>query len=86
MTVHIFQCSTIRNRSGLTQDITGNNLPNNFCEGGRWTFSQTIQVNIGDPPRIGGGTAEDIIAHIERDGYYIVDTIIQTTERIVPNN
>jgi hypothetical protein len=83
MTVHVFHCSTQRSRYGLTQDRTGANLPQNACPNGTWVYERTLEINAGDPPLISGLRAEVIIEHIERDGYYIVDITIQTTERIV---
>ena len=83
MTVNVFQCSTRPSRYGLTQDRTCGNLPLGACPGGNWVFNRTIEINLGDPPLISGLTAQEIISNIERDGYYIVDITIQTTERVV---
>ena len=83
MTIYVFQCSTRQSRYGLTHDRTGGNLPLGACQGGTWVYNRTLEINLGDPPLISGLTAEEIITNIERDGYYIVDITIQTTERVI---
>lgn len=80
MTLHIFRCSNRQTRTGVTPDRTGANLPANACQGGNWTFWKTIEVNPGDPGRIGAPPADEILAAIEKDGYYINDASIQFTE------
>jgi hypothetical protein len=86
MRVYIFNCSTQRNRYGLTLVQDGSNLPANMCKGGWIPNHQpvSIEINAGDPPLISGIRPEVVIEHIERDGYYIVDITITTSERIVP--
>lgn len=81
MTLHIFKCSTQATRSGLTPDKTGGNLPAKECDGGTWIYSETIDVNVGDPPRIGAASAEDILSSIGRDGYYINNMTILFNEK-----
>ena len=80
MTLHVFKCSNRRNRTGLTPDKTGSNLPTTECEGGSWNYWKTIEINLGDPGRIGGGSSQDILAAIQNDGYYINDTTILFSE------
>jgi len=76
MTLYLFKCSNCETRTGLTPDNTGANLPEKACEGGSWTSWQTIVVNPGDPARIGAPTGDEILAAIEKDGYYINDVAI----------
>lgn len=81
MTLHLFKCSNRETRTGLTPDRTGANLPVNACQGGNWIYWKLIEVNPGDPGRIGAPTGDEILAAIERDGYYINDVTITFTER-----
>jgi hypothetical protein len=80
MTLHIFHCSTLTTRHGLTPDRTGSNLPKDKCTG-EWIYLKTIEVNRNDPGRIGAAPANEILDAIERDGYYINDVSITFTER-----
>ena len=82
MTLHLFKCSNRQTRTDLTPDRTGANLPAIACQGGNWIYWKTIDVNIGDPGRIGAPTAEEILAAIQRDGYYINDVVITFEEHI----
>jgi hypothetical protein len=82
MTLHLFKCSNRETRTGLTPDKTGANLPKEACPGGNWVYWQTIEVNPGDPARIGAPTGNEILAAIERDGYYINDVTIKFEEKI----
>ncbi|WP_445718315.1 hypothetical protein [Flavobacterium sp.] len=81
MTLYLFKCSNRETRTGLTPDRTGANLPANACQGGSWVYWKSIEVNAGDPGRIGAPTGDEILAAIERDGYYINDVTITFTER-----
>jgi hypothetical protein len=83
MILHIFKCSTVQTRSGLTVDRTGSNLPINACGGGIWQYDKSISVNEGDPARIGAPDGTTILEAINRDGYYINDFIITFEEKIV---
>ena len=83
MTLHLFKCSNRKTRTGLTPDKTGANLPATMCQGGNWTHWKTIDVNSGDPARIGVATGDEILTAIERDGYYINDAKITFEEKIV---
>lgn len=80
MTLHVFRCSIRQTRTGLTADRTGSNLPATACQGGSWVYWKTIDINLGDPGRIGAGSSEEILEAIERDGYYINDVTIRFTE------
>ncbi len=80
MTLHIFRCSNRQTKTGVTPDRTGANLPSTSCQGGNWTFWKTIDVNPGDQGRIGTPPADEILAAIARDGYYINDASIEFTE------
>lgn len=81
MTLHLFKCSNRETRTGLTPDRTGANLPSNACQGGNWIYWKSIEVNPGDSERIGAPTGDEILAAIERDGYYLNDVKITFTER-----
>ena len=81
MTLYVFKCTSLKNRTGLTIDKTGANLPADLCKNGRWGFWKTIEINEGDPARIGVGSTEEILAAIEEKGYYINDTSITFTEQ-----
>lgn len=52
-------------RVAVTKDKTGSNLPS-----GKWKFESEMEINAGDGPRIGASSAQ-ILAGIERDGYFI---------------
>jgi hypothetical protein len=80
MILHIFRCSNRQMRLGLTPDRTGANLSATTCHGGNWTFSKTIHVNPGERGFIGTQTADEILAAIARDGYYINDATIEFRE------
>ena len=80
MTLHIFRCSIRQTRTGVTPNRTGGNLPATACQGGNWVFWQTIEVNPGDPGRIGAPPADEILAAIASNGYYINDASIEFTE------
>ena len=80
MTLHIFRCSNSLTRTGVTPDRTGANLPATACQGGDWIFWKTIDVNPGDPGRIGAPATVESLAAIARDGYYINDSSIEFTE------
>lgn len=80
MTLHIFRCSIRQARQGVTPDRTGENLPATACQGGNWVFWQTIDVSLGDSGRIGAPPADEILAAMARDGYYINDASIEFTE------
>lgn len=71
MILHVFKCSNYRTRTALTPDKTGANLPSNACDGGKWVYWKTIEINPGEPGRIGAPPADEILNAIERDGYYI---------------
>jgi len=64
----------------LTPDKTGSNLPATECPGGNWVYWKTIEVNPGETGRIGAPPSDEILAAIAKDGYYIKDVTIQTTE------
>ncbi len=81
MTLHLFKCSNRETRTGLTPDKTGSNLPANACPGGSWVYWKSIEVNPGDPGRIGAPAGDEILAAIERDGYFINDVTKTFTER-----
>lgn len=81
MTLHLFNCSNRETRTGLTPDRTGANLPANACPGGNWVYWKSIEVNPGAPGRIGEPTGDELLAAIEREGYYINDMLITFTER-----
>ena len=80
MTLHIFRCSNHQTRTGVTPDRTGSNLPATACLGGSWTFWKTIDINPGAPGRIGTPPADEILAAIARDRYFINDSSIEFTE------
>lgn len=80
MTLHIFRCSISQTRTGLTPNRTEANLPAIACQGGNWIYWKSIEVFHGDPVRIGAPTADEILAAIARDGYYINDVSIEFTE------
>jgi hypothetical protein len=80
MTLHIFRCSNRQTRTGVTPDRTAGNLSATACQGGSWTFWKTIDINSGDPGRIGTPPADEILAAIARDGYYINDASIEFSE------
>jgi hypothetical protein len=80
MTLHIFRCSNRQTRTGVTPNRIGANLPATACQGGSWTFWKTIDINQGDPGRIGTSPADEILAAIARDGYYINDVSIEFNE------
>ena len=81
MTLHIFKCSIRQSRTGLTPNKTGSNLPEDKCPGGIWEYWKTIDINSGETGRMGAAQNDEILAAIARDGYYINDTTIKTTER-----
>jgi hypothetical protein len=81
MTLYLFKRSNRETRTGLTPDRTGANLPANTCQGGSWVYWKSIEVNPDDPGRIGAPAGYEILAAIERDGYYINDMTITFTER-----
>jgi hypothetical protein len=80
MTLQIFRCSIRQTRTGVTLDRTGGNLPATACQGGNWEYWKTIDVNPGDPGRIGAPPADEILAAISSDGYYINDVSIEFKE------
>lgn len=80
MTLHVFKCSAQRTRTGLTPEQTGANLPTESCQQGSWKYWKTIEVNPGDPTRFGASSSNEILAAINRDGYYINDLTIEFTE------
>ncbi|MET3129114.1 hypothetical protein ABID42_004236 [Arcicella rosea] len=83
MTLHIFNCSKHKLRTGLTADKTGANLPANACQGGSWIYWETIDMNLGEPPRIGTAPTNAILEAIAKDGYFINETTITFEEKIV---
>jgi hypothetical protein len=48
-TVHVFQCGSA-NLYGVTEDQSGNNLPNDECAEG-WRFIKTVELEEGLSPR-----------------------------------
>lgn len=71
MILYLFKCSNCETRTGLTPDQTGGNLPPTECPGGNWIFWQTLDINPGDPGRIGAAPADKILEAIAQNGYYI---------------
>jgi uncharacterized membrane protein len=57
-------------RVALTQDKTGSNLPE---DGRPWKLLGLTRVDASDGPRIGADST-DIIAAIEKDGFFIFPT------------
>lgn len=81
MELHVFRCSTRKNRTGLTQDQTGSNLPVEACPSGKWNYWKTIDVKPGDPGRIGAPLTDEILDAISKDGYILSDADIRFEEK-----
>jgi len=81
MQLHIFRCSSRQLRTGITNDRTGNNLPKEQCENGNWEYWKSIDVNPGDPGRIGAPSTDEILDAIAQDGYLISESEIRFDER-----
>ena len=75
MKVYSLQSSKQRNIYGFTPDAKGTNLPAALAP---WNKHGQHDVKIGEPPRIGVRT-EDILAGIERDGFYLAGVSIRVT-------
>lgn len=84
MQLHVFQCSSKRLRTAITNERTGANLPTQHCQNGNWIYWKSIDVNPGDPGRIGAPSSEEILDAIARDGYLISEAEIKFDERIEP--
>ena len=80
MTLYLFKCSNRETRTGLTTDKTGVNLPASDCQGGKWDYWQTINVNSGNLGPIGVSTGDEILAAIKKDGFYINDVTITAAQ------
>jgi hypothetical protein len=68
--VHIFRCSTNRNKCGATLDRTGANLPATLCANGQWQFSGTTLIKPDEPARI-GVNVDELSAAILDHGWYV---------------
>jgi len=55
-------------RAALTDVYSGHNLPE---DKGPWLYERTVEVEEHDPEVV-GASADEIIATIERDGYYML--------------
>ena len=60
---------------------SGSNLPNEQCQNGSWEFWKSIEVNPGDPGRIGAPSTNEILDAIASEGYLISDAEITFEER-----
>ena len=82
MKLYKFQASTGMG-TALSKDQTGANLPARTLGG--WLPQGTLDIQATDGPRIGADSAE-IIAAIERDGYYVSSAKIVTQVKVVPKS
>jgi hypothetical protein len=78
--VFVFDCSVNSKLHGYTEDNTGANLPKAACNG-KWVFIQEIEVRAGEA-RI-ALNVDEMLAAIEKDGYYLNGHTITFTETVI---
>ena len=69
MKYHIFRAG-VGNQMAITDDETGAKFPKRT---GAWKYDRPMEINATDGPRIGADSSE-IVASVERDGYFILPT------------
>jgi hypothetical protein len=57
-------------RAALSSEFSGNNLPE---ASGPWLYERSIDMPEHDPAPTAGSATDEIIAAVERDGYYLLD-------------
>lgn len=81
MRVFIFHCNNLRSRFLLlpTREVDLTAVPNPCPPHGEWVYFTYIDIENDSPVLWNGLVPAEIIGRLNRDGYAIVDSSIQTT-------
>ncbi len=58
-------------RAALSSEFSGKNLPE---ESGPWLYESTLDLPEQDGAPMHGATTDEIVAAVERDGYYLLES------------